>query len=119
MFRRYSLLFLFAIISMTFAHAADFPPGPMQEKVKTTCTTCHAAAQVTKQHKTKAEWSKVLDKMIGYGADVSETERPAVLKYLAVNFGPSKGPAKAAKTEDAPKAETPKAETPKAEENPK
>lgn len=116
MFRLYPLLLLFAIISMTFAQAADFPPGPMQEKVKTTCTACHAATQVTKQHKTKAEWSKVLDKMIGYGADVSETERPAVIKYLAANFGPSKGGGKSAKTATTP--DTP-AEPPKAEDNPK
>jgi hypothetical protein len=62
----------------------------MQEKVKASCTSCHAANQVTKQHKTKAEWSKVLDKMIGYGAEVSDADRPAVLKYLATNFGPGK-----------------------------
>lgn len=117
MFRGHLLFFLFALTSAAFC-SEDFPPGQMQEKVKTTCTTCHAATQVTKQHKTKAEWSKVLDKMIGYGADVSETDRPAVLKYLAKNFGPSKGGAKggkAAKTGDEPKSENP----PDSENNPK
>ena len=106
--------FLFVFTSAAFC-AEDFPPGPMQEKVKTTCTTCHAATQVTKQHKTKAEWSKVLDKMVGYGADVSETERSAVLKYLASNFGPSKGGSKSAKSADAPKSENPA----NSEDNPK
>jgi hypothetical protein len=114
MLRGHLLFLIFALTSAAFC-AEDFPPGQMQEKVKTTCTTCHAATQVTKQHKTKTEWSKVLDKMIGYGADVSDTERPAVLKYLASNFGPTKGGSKAAKAADAPKTET----APTSEDNPK
>jgi hypothetical protein len=111
MFRRCVSPFTFALVCSLFVSAADFPPGPMQEKVKAACTTCHAAAQVTKQHKSKAEWSKVLDKMVGYGAEVSDADRPAVLKYLASNFGPSKTAAgektaeKPAKAEAEPKAE--------------
>lgn len=91
MFRNYLSLCLLSVLPFSVsASADDFPPGPMQEKVKASCTSCHAANQVTKQHKTKAEWSKVLDKMIGYGAEVSDADRPAVLKYLATNFGPGK-----------------------------
>lgn len=102
MFRPYvSWCFLAALLIAVSARAADFPPGPMQEKVKTACTSCHAANQVTKQHKSKAEWSKVLDKMIGYGAEVSDADRPAILKYLATNFGLGKsvGGAKTPKAE--------------------
>jgi hypothetical protein len=101
MFRPYVSLCLFALFFSVSALAADFPPGPMQEKVKASCTSCHAAAQVTKQRKTKAEWSKVLDKMVGYGAEVSDADRPAILKYLATNFGPAKsgGAAKSVKSE--------------------
>ena len=99
MFRNYvSLCLLSALPFSVSAGADDFPPGAMQEKVKASCTSCHAANQVTKQHKTKAEWSKVLDKMIGYGAEVSDADRPAVLKYLATNFGPGKSAGKTAKS---------------------
>ena len=121
MFRRCVSLFAFALFCSLLASAADFPAGPMQEKVKAACMTCHAAAQVTKQHKSKAEWSKILDKMVGYGAEVSEADRPAVLKYLASNFGPSKTAAVEKSADKATKAEPDRKteSTPKAEPNPK
>ena len=104
MARYCALMCLLSLSLAVYSVADDFPPGPMQEKVKAACTNCHAAAQVTKQHKTKAEWSKVLDKMVGYGAEVSDADRAAVLKYLAANFGPAKGgTAKSPKSDGATK----------------
>ena len=41
MFRRCVSLFAFALFCSLLASAADFPAGPMQEKVKAACTTCH------------------------------------------------------------------------------
>ena len=67
------------------------PPGPMQAKVKAACTQCHAASRITKQHKTRQEWNDQLDKMIGLGANVPDSERNAFLSYLTKNFGPEKG----------------------------
>jgi hypothetical protein len=67
------------------------PPGPMQAKVKAACTQCHAASRITKQHKTRQEWDAQLDKMIGLGANVPDSERKAFLNYLTRNFGPEKG----------------------------
>ena len=66
------------------------PPGPMQAKVKAACTQCHAASRITKQHKTRQEWNDQLDKMIGLGANVPDSERNAFLSYLTKNFGPEK-----------------------------
>ena len=88
-FRYSNVCLLVALACSAPLGAADFPPGPMQEKVKAACTSCHAATQVTKQHKTKAEWSKVLDKMIGYGAEIPAKDREPMLKYLTSNFGPA------------------------------
>ena len=62
----------------------------MQAKVKAACTQCHAAARITKQHKTRQEWNDQLDKMIGLGANVPDLERKAFLNYLTKNFGPEK-----------------------------
>ncbi len=77
----------------------------MQSKVKATCTQCHNAARITEQHFTKQEWSNQLDKMIGLGAEVQDSDRAALLNYLSKNFGPDKegkaAPKKTAEKKDA------------------
>jgi nitrate/TMAO reductase-like tetraheme cytochrome c subunit len=78
-------------MSSVFAVGEDeLPPGKMQAKVKAACTQCHTVSNITKKPRTKAEWSKVLDKMTGYGADVDDKDRDAILDYLSTNFGPGK-----------------------------
>lgn len=62
----------------------------MQAKVKATCTQCHNAARITEQHLTRQEWSSELDKMVGLGAEVQDSDRAALLNYLSKNFGPEK-----------------------------
>ena len=63
----------------------------MQAKVKAACTQCHTASRITKQHMTRQKWDAQLDKMIGLGANVPDSERKAFLNYLTKNFGPEKG----------------------------
>ena len=62
----------------------------MQAKVKATCTQCHNASRITEQHLTRQEWSTELDKMVALGAEVPDTDRPALMNYLSKNFGPEK-----------------------------
>lgn len=68
----------------------------MQAKVKAACTTCHNAKRITQQHLTRQQWSRKLDKMVGLGAEVPNSQRAALLNYLTKNFGPDK----AAKAEE-------------------
>jgi len=63
----------------------------MQAKVKAACTQCHNASRITEQHLTRQEWSAQLDKMVALGAEVPDSDRPALLNYLTKNFGPAKG----------------------------
>lgn len=77
-------------LSLASAQTKPLPPGPMQAKVKATCTQCHNAARITEQHLTRQEWSNELDKMTGLGADIADSDRPALLNYLSKNFGPEK-----------------------------
>ena len=83
-------VFVFVCLSLAGAETKSLPPGPMQAKVKATCTQCHNAARITEQHFTRPEWSNELDKMVGLGADVQDADRPALLNYLSKNFGPDK-----------------------------
>jgi len=83
-------VFLFTFLSLVNAQTKPLPPGPMQAKVKASCTQCHNAARITEQHLTRQEWSTELDKMTGLGADVPDADRAAILSYLSKNFGPEK-----------------------------
>jgi hypothetical protein len=83
-------MFLFTFLSLAGAQTKPLPPGPMRAKVKATCTQCHNAARITEQHLTKQEWSNELDKMLGLGAEVQDSDRAALLSYLSKNFGPEK-----------------------------
>jgi hypothetical protein len=70
--------------------AEELPPGNMQAKVKAACTQCHTVANITKKNRTRAEWSKVLEKMTAYGAEVDDKDREEIIDYLTANFGPGK-----------------------------
>ena len=83
------------------APGKPLPPGPMNAKVKASCTQCHAPDRITEQHLSREEWAAELEKMEGLGAVIPEADHKAILDYLARNFGPQKGKAKAA-----PKAAT-------------
>ena len=76
------------------APGKPLPPGPMQAKVKATCTTCHNTTRLTEQHLTRQQWTAELQKMEGLGAVIPDSDRDAFLNYLTKNFGPQKGAAK-------------------------
>jgi hypothetical protein len=108
-----SAIFFSAIVLLTSLITASaqapaaagkpLPPGPMQQKVKATCTTCHQVDRITEQHLTRQQWSTELEKMEGLGAVIEDADREPLLKYLTKNFGPQKGAAAktAAKKSDA------------------
>ena len=79
-----------AASTLAYGQTKPLPPGPMQAKVKAACTQCHNAARITEQHKTRKEWNDQLDKMIGLGAEVADSDRAGFLDYLTKNFGPDK-----------------------------
>ena len=84
------IVFVSAFLSVAGAQTKPLPPGPMQAKVKAGCTQCHNASRITEQHLTRQEWSNELDKMVGLGAEVQDSDRAALLNYLSKNFGPEK-----------------------------
>jgi hypothetical protein len=94
--RIFLAVFLVASTRFTIAQAPSapgkpLPPGPMQAKVKASCTQCHNTSRITEQHFSRARWSDELDKMAGLGAVVADTDRKGFLDYLTKNFGPQKG----------------------------
>ena len=102
MFERVRLpLLLLAFVQFGLSQAPEapskpLPPGPMQAKVKTNCTQCHNTTRITEHHFSRMQWSDELDKMVGLGATIPDSDRKDYLDYLTANFGPQKGDAKAA-----------------------
>jgi len=52
------------------------------------CTVCHTLARVESAQKTRDAWASTVDRMIGYGAQLSDAERTVVIDYLAETYGP-------------------------------
>jgi competence protein ComEA len=96
-----AIVLLFASVNLAGAQAPSapgkpLPPGPMQAKIKATCTNCHNVSRITEQHLTRQQWSEQLKKMEGLGAVIPDSDRNAMLNYLSKNFGPGNGGAKTA-----------------------
>jgi hypothetical protein len=93
--RLFPIIFLFASIIAASAQAPSapgkqLPPGPMQAKVKADCSACHSVSRIAEQHFTRKQWSDELVKMEGLGAMIADSDRNAILSYLAKSFGPAK-----------------------------
>jgi mono/diheme cytochrome c family protein len=66
----------------------DLPDGIGAEVVRARCMSCHGSDLITSQKLTEAGWGREIDKMVRWGATVSDADRPALLAYLTTNFTP-------------------------------
>jgi hypothetical protein len=66
----------------------QLPAGPLQEKAAAACSACHEARIVVQQRLSKPAWTKEVDKMIKWGAEVDPKDRDALIDYFSANFGP-------------------------------
>ena len=76
----------------------DLPAGPMQAKVRTSCTECHDAGIIVQQRLSKAAWVKEVDKMIKWGAVVEPADHDSYVDYLSSSFPADKPPAAGERT---------------------
>ena len=68
--------------------AQELPQGPGRDAVQSRCLVCHEADLITQQRLSRAGWGRELDKMIRWGAAVSDAEKDPLIDYLFSNFGP-------------------------------
>jgi cytochrome c2 len=54
----------------------------MQER----CSVCHSIGRVTSAHKTAAEWTVTLGRMVSHGAQLNAQEQQTLIAYLAANY---------------------------------
>jgi mono/diheme cytochrome c family protein len=68
--------------------SAALPEGPGAETVKARCLGCHGVDLIDSQRLSDAGWGREIDKMVRWGATVSEAERAGLQAYLAAHFAP-------------------------------
>jgi hypothetical protein len=66
----------------------ELPAGPMQARATTACLECHEARIILQQRLNKAAWTKEVDKMTKWGAQVDAKDRDSLIDYLSTNFAP-------------------------------
>jgi hypothetical protein len=54
----------------------------MQER----CSVCHSTERITTAHKTAAEWTTTVERMISHGAQLNSQEQQTLIDYLAANY---------------------------------
>lgn len=52
------------------------------------CTGCHEKPEVVAVGRTRSEWSRKVDQMIVFGAELTEEEKGILIKYLTETYGP-------------------------------
>ena len=77
--------------------AQHFAPQPMASHSATesgeavyrrVCLTCHEADIIQQQRLTPTGWTRSVEKMMRWGAAVSDAEKQPLVDYLAARYGP-------------------------------
>ena len=78
--------------------SAHFTPKPIPSHIvatagteaiyKRACYTCHDDDLIQAQRLTRAGWTREVDKMIRWGAMVSDAEKDALIEYLTARYPP-------------------------------
>jgi mono/diheme cytochrome c family protein len=74
------------------ASDGEFVEAPEKAVVQKSCTGCHVAGQVTSQRKSADQWTETVEKMISYGAKVSDAEFATIVSYLSKHYGTAPAP---------------------------
>jgi competence protein ComEA len=51
------------------------------------CSTCHDAARILSNRRTKDQWSEVIDKMVERGAQGTDDDFNEIIDYLVAHYG--------------------------------
>ncbi len=66
----------------------DLPAGKGVEIARDKCISCHEADLIVSQRLSRQGWTREVDKMIRWGAQVTESEKEPLIDYLAANIAP-------------------------------
>jgi hypothetical protein len=76
------------IANLPYSIDSVLPRHPEPPAVyKQACFSCHDDHMMQQQHLTRAQWDREVTKMTGWGAEVKDDQRSALLDFLAARFG--------------------------------
>jgi len=67
---------------------SELPDGPSKALADKACLECHSADMMWQQRLTEKQWTATVTKMVGWGSDVPDDKKGALIAYLVENFGP-------------------------------
>lgn len=59
-----------------------------EEVMRAQCLVCHGTDLIEQQRLAKAGWTREVEKMVRWGANVSDAEKEPLIEYLTSRFGP-------------------------------
>ena len=71
------------------APSEDLPDGPGRQTTSARCLTCHGVSLIEEQRLSAAGWKREIDKMVGWGATLTEAEVQLLSEYFSRRFGPA------------------------------
>jgi DMSO/TMAO reductase YedYZ molybdopterin-dependent catalytic subunit len=85
-------------VALTEVRATDPVPAPMpshaaqettagESVFQRACLSCHGSDLVEQQRLTPAGWTREIDKMIRWGAQVPDTDKDALVRFLTARYG--------------------------------
>jgi putative heme-binding domain-containing protein len=76
-------------------HGQTLPEGKGKAEFQKVCGNCHSVSMATSQRMDQAQWTGVVNDMVGRGAQGTQQDFDNIIAYLTANFGAGK-PATAA-----------------------
>jgi mono/diheme cytochrome c family protein len=72
------------------ANTATVAPAPADGAalLNERCTVCHSLDRVTSKKNTAAQWTQIVSRMVGKGAELTSEEQKVLVDYLAKTYGP-------------------------------
>jgi mono/diheme cytochrome c family protein len=81
----------------TSAPAASGSPQPDERQkeqadalLQRACSSCHGIDLTTNRPRSRDEWTDVVSRMVGNGAQLNDDEYNLLIEYLATQYGPSR-----------------------------
>jgi cytochrome c5 len=79
----------------TSAARQDLPEGKGADLARDKCLLCHEADLIVQQRLSRQGWAREVEKMIRWGAAVSDAEKEVLVDYFAAHFKPRSAAASA------------------------
>jgi hypothetical protein len=70
------------------ATAQALPEGPNKALAEKLCGSCHDTEMVAVNGRSRENWNGTIDEMVGYGMEISPTDRATLLDHLATYLPP-------------------------------